>query len=255
MIRRPSGAERARTLAYGVAGGSLHTLGEDEPLTIAAHVTDDDGVPLLLVPTSSAVVAALAAEPDLPATLRITDLAPVPLADRVRGRAWMHGWVTEVPLESRREAAIKISRLHARPDLLDVGARIPAREEWTILALEPAEIEVEDVWGSTVVEPEEYAAARPDPFVALEPGAITHLDASHGAELRALFETRFGADLSPEPAVRALALNRFGLHLRALAPGLTPVDVRFPFPVPARDLDGLRAAYRVLFKTVAPRHA
>ncbi|GAA3238537.1 DUF2470 domain-containing protein [Actinocorallia longicatena] len=248
MIHGPSGAERARTLAYGVAGGSLAALGEAE-VTLAAHVTDEQGVPLMLVPAASPIVAALTAEPDLPATLRISDLTPVPLADRVRGRAWLHGWITEVPPESRREAAVRISRLHPRPDLLDLGARIPAVEEWTILALEVAEIEIEDVWGSAVVEPDEYADARPDPFVALEAGAIVHLDHAHRPELAALVKARFG-ELEPDHVVRAVALNRFGLNVRCLAPGREPFDLRFAFDAPARDLNGLRGAYRKLFATV-----
>jgi hypothetical protein len=43
-----------------------------------AHVTDDAGRSLLLIPTESPIVAALTGEFDLPATLRISD---VPLLD------------------------------------------------------------------------------------------------------------------------------------------------------------------------------
>ncbi|MCD0451453.1 DUF2470 domain-containing protein [Actinocorallia sp. API 0066] len=248
----PSAAERARTIAYGVAGATLAVLGLDEELTVAAHVTGEDGVPLLLMPTASDLVRALRREPDLPATLRATDLTPVPLADRVRGTVWLHGWVSEVPLDRRREAAIRISRLHPRSDLLDIGARIPAEQEWTVLCLDVAEADVDDVWGDETIEAEDYAAARPDPFVAVEPGMVAHLDSHHRPELVGLFRARFG-QVSPQPIVRAVGLDRFGLRVRCTPPpsgGPAPFDVRFDFPEPVTDLPGMRCAYRTMFSYV-----
>ncbi|WP_106397833.1 DUF2470 domain-containing protein [Actinocorallia populi] len=250
MICRPGPAERARTLAYGVAGGSLTALELPEEL-VTAHVAGPDGAPLLLMPVSSPVVQNLEHAADLPVTFQITDLAPVPLADRVRGTAWLHGWVTEVPLETRREAAVRLSRLHPRPDLLDVGVRIPLsgeEPEWTILSLEVAEVHLQDTWGDSVIEPEDYAAAVPDPFVAVEPSLVSHLDAHHREELEALFRHRFG-DVSPTPSVRAVGLDRFGLRVRCSVPGgPAPFDLRFSFPEPAADMDALRRAYRHLFR-------
>lgn len=249
MFCGPGPAERARTLAYGVAGASLTALDLPEE-HVAAHATGPDGSPLLLMPATSPVVQALPYAAHLPVTLRIADLTPVPLADRVRGTAWLHGWVTEVPVASRREAAVRISRLHPRPDLLDVGVRIPSDEapEWTILALEVAEAQVSDPWGEALVEPEDYAAASPDPFVLVEHALIAHLDACHRDELAALARARFGP---AAPAVRAVGLDRFGLRLRCHAPGPSgppPFDLRLPFPEPVADLASLRRAYRRLFQ-------
>jgi len=245
MAYAPTAAERARTLAFGVAGASLATLASENDELVQAHVCDDQGRPLLLVPTHSPAVKALQNAEDLPGTLQFTDMTVVPLPDRVRGCAWFHGWLTEVPAAERREAAVRISRLHPRPDLLDIGARIPAvREEWTVLAMEVGEIEVEDGWGSAIVQPEEYAAAHPDPFVVIEPGMIGHLDTSHRTELAALYRERFGG----EGVVRAVGLDRFGLTLRCLAED-GPLDLRLAFPEPVRDLDGLRCAYRQIFRT------
>jgi len=253
---RPGPAERARTLAYGVAGGALTALDLPEEL-VAAHIAGPGGGPLLLMPVSSPVVQSLEHAADLPVTLQVTDLSPVPLPDRVRGAAWLHGWVTEVPLESRREAAVRISRLHPRPDLLDIGVRIPVSgeaAEWTILSMEIAEVHLRDMWGDCVIEPEDYAAASPDPFVAVEPALVTHLDAHHREELEALFRHRFGA-VDPMPSVRAVGLDRFGLRVRCSAPGPDappPFDLRFPFAEPAVDMTSLRRAYRHLFH--AARH-
>ncbi len=250
MTCRPGPAERARTLAYGVAGGTLTALDLSEE-AVTAHVTAADGSPLLLMPTSSPVVQALRHAPDLPATLQVTDLTSAPLADRIRGTAWLHGWVTEVPAESRRESAIRVSRLHPRPDLLDVGVRIPTEDqEWTILSLEVAEVHLSDLWGDCVVESEDYASAVPDPFVAVEPTLISHLDACHREELNSLFQHRFGG-VSPVPVIRAVGLDRFGLRVRCFAPGPSgpaPFDLRFPFPEPATDLASLRRAYGLLFQ-------
>lgn len=256
-MKRPKAAERARSLAYGVAGGVLITPGiPDQP--VPAHVTDDTGRPLLLMAAESPVVSALWNEPDLPASLRISDVAPVPLADRLRGQVWLHGWLTEVDDEERRAAAVRLARLHARPELLDLsrlgGLSGPGDQVWTVLALEAAEVEISDGWGHTVLEPEEYAAAEPDPFVAIEPGMLTHLDSAHRTELLGLFRHRFGP-VEPEPVVRPLGLDRHGLWLRCAAAdsdGPEPFDLRVEFPWPVSDLHGLRCAYRRLFGTRTP---
>ncbi|MDL4775537.1 MULTISPECIES: DUF2470 domain-containing protein [Thermomonosporaceae] len=249
--RRPTAAERARSLAYGVADGVLAVPGVPYA-PVPAHATDRDGRPLLLMPAASPVVAALAGEPDLPATLHISDVAPVPLPDRVRGRARLHGWITEVPAADRRAAALRLSHLHPRPELLDFGAAPAVHGAWTVLALEAAEIEVEDAWGSAIVEPEEYAAATPDPFVAIEASVLAHLDSCHREELMTLLPGMAAGEVPPVPmpVVRPLALDRHGMWLRCSIPepgGPDPFDLRLAFSEPVRDLDGLRCVYRRLF--------
>ncbi|MFD0901414.1 DUF2470 domain-containing protein [Actinomadura sediminis] len=266
-VSGPSPAERARTLAYGTADGVLVAPGVPYA-PVPAHTTDLDGRPLLLLPVSSPIVAALAGEPDLPATLRVCDVAPVPLPDRVRGRAWLHGWLTEVPPAELRAAALRLSRPHPRPELLDLAAPVPPRRaagdgeadegsQWTILALEVAQVEIDDAWGSAALEPEEYAAAAPDPFVAVEAGMLTHLDAAHRAELRGLLPESVLADIDDGTgdAVRPLGIDRHGLWLRCRMPcadGAVTCDLRLPFPEPVRDVHGLRRAYRALFARANP---
>lgn len=258
----PTPAERARTLAYGMADGVLVAPGVPYA-PVPAHTTDLDGRPLLLLPASSPIVAALAGEPDdLPATLRISDVAPVPLPDRVRGRAWLHGWLTAIPASELRAAALRLSRPHPRPELLDLGAPVPPQRtagdadegsEWTIVALEVAQVEIDDAWGSATLEPEEYAAAAPDPFVAVEAGMLTHLDSCHRAELTGLLPESVPAEARED--VRPLALDRHGLWLRCRMPcadGSVSCDLRLPFPEPVRDIHGLRDAYRTLFTRANP---
>ncbi len=141
-------AERARSLAYGIADGVL-AVPQVPDTPVPAHATDRDGRPLLLVPSAAPTVAALAAEPDdMPATLRISDVAPVTFADRIRGRAWLHGWLSRVPDAELRAAALRLSHVHPRPELLDLKGG-----EWTILALEVAQVEIDDAWGAPPSSP------------------------------------------------------------------------------------------------------
>ncbi|MBW8486663.1 DUF2470 domain-containing protein [Actinomadura parmotrematis] len=255
QTRRPTAAERARTLAYGVADGVLAAPGVPyAPVT--AHITDEHGVPLLLMPAASPIAAALAgAGDDLTATLRLSDVAPVALPDRVRGRAWLHGWVSRLPEDEIRGAALTLSRLHPRPELLDLAA---GDGDWTILAMDVAQIEVEDAWGSATLEPEEYALALPDPFVAIEAGILSHLDSAHRGELRGLLAGLPCA--ARATSVRPLGLDRHGLWLRCELPdgeagaaAGEPLDLRVAFAEPVRDLAGLRCVYRRLFGAAVPR--
>ncbi|MFB4306485.1 DUF2470 domain-containing protein [Actinomadura sp. GTD37] len=246
-LEGPAPAERARTLAYGIADGVL-AVPQVPDTPVAAHTTDRDGGPLLLVPSAAPIVAALAAEPDdVPATLRICDVAPVPFADRVRGRARLHGWLTALPDTALRAAALRLSHVHPRPELLDLGAGRGG--EWTVLALDVAQVEIDDAWGSAVLEPEEYADAAPDPFVAIEAGILTHLDSGHRDELTALLP-----ESVPSGPVRPLALDRYGMWMRCFSPEPGPpssFDVRLAFTEPVSDLHGLRRVYRRLFARAA----
>ncbi|WP_245667370.1 DUF2470 domain-containing protein [Actinomadura macra] len=254
QVGGPGAAERARTLAYGIADGVLVAPGVP-CAPVPAHTTDRDGRPLLLVRADSPIVAALAGEPDLPATLRLSDVSPVALPDRVRGRAWLHGWLTEVPAGELRAAALRLSRPHPRPELLDLAAGCQDDREWTVLALEVAQVEVQDAWGGATVEPEEYAAAAPDPFVAVEAGILTHLDSCHRDELTHLLPEAAVTEDTPEPTVRPLALDRYGMWLRCStplsdAPG--SFDLRLAFGEPVSDLHQLRCVYRRLFAHATP---
>ncbi|TMQ90026.1 DUF2470 domain-containing protein [Actinomadura soli] len=267
-VEGPTAAERARTLAFGIADGVLVAPGVPYA-PVPAHTTDRDGRPLLLVQSASPIASGLRnpapdAEPDVPATLRISDVAPIALPDRVRGRAWLHGWLSELPDAELRAAALRLSHAHPRPELLDFGTgpldrgtepldrgtERGDREEWTILALEVAQVEIEDAWGSATLEPEEYAAAAPDPFVAVESGILTHLDLCHRDELTGLLP-----ESVPPGTVRPLGLDRYGMWLRRTAAPSevhAAFDLRLPFAEPVSDLHGLRCVYRRLFARATP---
>lgn len=247
--RRPSAAERARTL---VEGNSSLALGIPGPAAAPSGPAASPEVPLrhsvgpagdvfLLFPRDAAAVRAVraagadgegegdgdGAEPE--AVLEITDVAPVAVPHRIRGRAWVAGWLSAVP-----------------------GGAFEAGTE--LLRLETAEISVDDLWGTGLVERDEFAAAAPDPLAGYETEVLQHLAAAHAAEVGALCGLVEGvcardAGRGPVAAV-PLALDSFGLRVRFT--GRAGVfDARFDFPERALDVAAARRALRRLFRAAA----
>lgn len=238
MNASPSPAERARTTAYGIAPAVL-TLLDGTRAEVLAHATDACGGPLLMVRAGGVIARTLESWPeaDMPVVLEITDLAPVPLSDRQRGRMWLTGWVGLIPQARRRAAALRVADVHPRSELLALG------DEWHLLGMDIAEIDLCDGWGTAEVDPDRYAAAGPDPLVTEESALLRHLDAAHRPELSALYRDACG-DAEPA-AVRALGLDRRGLWLRVITDRVR--DVRFDFAASVAGSAGLRQAYRELF--------
>ncbi|CCB78007.1 MULTISPECIES: hypothetical protein [Streptomycetaceae] len=187
----PSAAERVRTLVEGNSSAVLVIPGAfpapAEPMMPAERVHGADGeVWLRFAPDSPAVRAAThAAGDEVTAVLELTDVAPVAVAHRIRGRAWVAGWLT--PPRGRAEPG------------------------W--LRLEVGEASVDDLWGVGQVEPEEFAAAAADPLAAREAEVLQHLAASHAEQVGWLCALTGGACAVPRRAV-PLALDRFGLRVR-----------------------------------------
>lgn len=224
--RLPTAAERARTLVEGNSSAVLTIPGLEsaEPYLLmpVERSTDPDGDVLLGFPEDSpAVRAAVHAQHDeLAAVLEITDVAPVAVPYRIRGRAWVAGWLTPV-------------RDRERPGLL---------------RLEVGEIAVDDLWGVECVEPDDFGAASADPFAAHEAELLQHLAAAHDdrlARLSGLLEGCPGRCAAPGSAV-PVALDRFGLRVRFTGEQ-GPFDARFEFPVPAGGISDLRRAMHALF--------
>lgn len=225
----------------------------------AARTVTADGDVILLVSGESAAAraAAHAQDDDLTAVIEITDVAPVSVPHRIRGRAWLAGWLTPVRGDADRAACAALlaerhpvgellgtsESLEAPPALLEGGGR-PA---WMLLRLEVGEISVDDLWGAEHVDPELLAAAEPDPMVAHETELLQHLASSHRdrmGDLCGLLGARDTAGLTAVP----LALDRLGLRVRFTRAD-TAFDARFDFPEPVNDICGLRRAMRTLFPT------
>lgn len=233
ITRMPSAAERTRTLVQSTSSAVLLVPGVEgarfDQLSPQARAFGTDGEVFLLFPADSPVVRAAthAQDDELSAVLEITDVAPVAVPHRIRGRAWVSGWLTCAPGLATEPGAM-------------------------MLRLEVGEASVDDLWGASVVEAEELARASADPLVAHETELLQHLHSAHFDQVQALAELlgERGADTTGAGRRAVpLALDRFGLRVRFT--GDKPFDTRFDFPEPVRDITGLRRAMHTLFEAAA----
>lgn len=214
----------------------------------AARTVTPDGDVILLVSGESAAAraAAHAQDDDLTAVIEITDVAPVSVPHRIRGRAWLAGWLTPVRGSDRAACAALLAERHPVGELLGTGGRDARRPAWTMLRLEVGEISVDDLWGAEHVDPEDLAAAEPDPMVAHETELLQHLHSAHGdriGELCGLLGSREARGMTAVP----LSLDRLGLRVRFTGGPAGSFDARFDFPEPVADICGLRRAMHTLF--------
>lgn len=274
--RRPTAAERVRTLAASNATASLTIPGIDQSdempggILPARSVTVSGDLLTLVPGTSSTAVAAGHAPTDgLTCVIEITDVAPVAMPHRVRGRCWLAGWLSPAPNELTTAHATRLAEAHPAGDLLGVASalrRDAARTdapEWRVLRLEVGEGYVDDLWGAAPVEPEALRTARPDPLARHETELLQHLHSAHHGELRGLGGLLSGGTddgrTAPEATRRVVpvALDRFGLRVRFTDPcppgdraaggHSASFDARFDFPQPVADVRGVGRALRELF--------
>jgi hypothetical protein len=242
-VQRPTPAERARTTVRLSPYLRIRLPGAAAEVDL--HGTDPDGSVVLVVPESSPVVAAVRrATADVPVLVDAADLCPVPVADRVRGRTRLIGWVHEPAPELRRELALVAADRDNAEALLDIGSGR------TVLYVDVVEVHVTDagadpdeVGAVETVRLHDYAGARPDPLSGTEAALLGHLVTGHPGELRRL------AELVPAE-LRAgavpVALDRYGLVLRC-----GTEDVRLPFGAPVRCPRELPARMRELLSRTA----
>ncbi|MFF7652419.1 DUF2470 domain-containing protein [Streptomyces sp. NPDC007983] len=236
-------------------------LGMDGP---AARTVTPDGDVLLLLPGGSpaARAAAYAQDDDLTCVMEITDVAPVSVPQRIRGRARVAGWLTPVRGGDRAASAALLAQHHPVGELLGLGEALqpgPATgprgraAAWTLLRLEVAEACVDDLWGADGVEPDDFAQATPDPLAPHEAELLQHLHAAHSDQVRglcALLGERSSMVCTRGPAI-PVALDRFGLRVRFTDDADRPFDARFDFPEPVRSVSELRRAMHTLFEAAA----
>ncbi|MCX5379422.1 DUF2470 domain-containing protein [Streptomyces sp. NBC_00091] len=261
-VRQLTGAERVRTLVESNASVSLTLPGAPDQaewwtgVPVARTVTPDGDVILLVSGESAAArAAAHAQDDDLTAVIEITDVAPVSVPHRIRGRARLAGWLTPVRGDDRAACAALLAERRPVGELLGISESLDppyaGRPAWTLLRLEVGEIRVDDLWGAEQVDPEELAAAEPDPLTAHESELLQHLASAHAervADLCGLLGSRAAAGMTAVP----LALDRLGLRVRFTGgPGRASFDARFDFPQPVTDVCGLRRAMRALFAAAA----
>jgi hypothetical protein len=220
----PTPAERARTILR--LAPCLRVRAPGACAEVDLHGTDPDGSVVLVPSDESPVVGAVRrAGEDLPVLVDAADLCPVPVADRVRGRLRLVGWVHEPAPALRRELALVAADREGADALLDIGRGRTVLYVHVVEALvADGGADPDDVGAVTFLEPAEYAAGRPDPLAGTEAALLGHLVAGHPAELRRL------AGQLPAPlrdGAVPVALDRYGLVLRCGAG-----DVRLPFGTP-----------------------
>jgi Protein of unknown function (DUF2470) len=228
-VHAPGPAEAARTAVR--RSPTLRVRTGTATADVDLHGADPSGCVVLVLPEDSPVVAAVrAAGDDLPALVDAVDLCPVPVADRVRVRVRLVGWAHEPPAHLRRELAVVAADRESAGALLDIGSGR------TVLFLEVAEVLIaggdadldED---GAYVDPEEYALASPDPVADGEAALLGHLIADHAGELDALVGLLPATVLARARRVLPVALDRYGLVLRATGPA-GDTDLRLPFRQP-----------------------
>ncbi|WP_441247878.1 DUF2470 domain-containing protein [Kitasatospora sp. McL0602] len=256
----PTPAERARTLLAHASSAVLDVPGLDltarpAPWPPLTRVVLPDGTLVILLPDSSPVLRCVQLAhrqaDNLRAVVEATDVAPVAVRHRIRGRAWAAGWLTPAPAADRSRY---LSLLAAH---LPAGVEAPG----TPVLLEVADAVTDDLWGSAYVEADAFAAARPDPIAPHEAELLQHLAADHPAQLELLTDLiaeRLG-DLPTGPSATTpgvtavpVALDRFGLRVRFLA-GERVADARFDFARPVDGPEQLRTAMHLLFHRAAHR--
>ncbi len=225
IARMPSAAERTRTLVHSTCSAVLLLPGpgggRPEQLLTGERGVGPDGDLILVLPANSpaAGAAGRAQDDEVPAVLELTDVAPVSVPHRIRGRAWVSGRLTPVP-----------------------GQAGPGQ---IMLRLAVDEASVDDLWGAATVGRGDFARAAPDPLVRYETELLQHLASAHGEQLGllcGLVEREGVARVTP------LALDRFGLRVRFGRSDGHTFDARFDFPEPVADITALRRAMRRLFE-------
>ncbi|MEV5747116.1 hypothetical protein AB0L00_04790 [Actinoallomurus sp. NPDC052308] len=152
-IAEPTPAELVRSVLVAARSLTLNTEVHRVDL-VGLHSPAGAGRLLLTVPAGSHVGAEVARAPggDLAASLEFTDVAPVPLPDRVRARVLLGGWLSF--------------------DQQSASAEDLCFETVT------AELQHEGRWFE--LEVDELAAVEPDPLAATEAELLTHLAGAHG---------------------------------------------------------------------------
>ncbi|MDL5154717.1 DUF2470 domain-containing protein [Actinomycetospora termitidis] len=229
----PSPAERARATATRASAaalitGSLPGHGDEDVLRVTPtlHHVPASGAATLQVPADHPVVAATRAADHLPVMLELTDSAPVPVRQPVRGLVWVCGRVRVLPTRVARRAALRIAADHPDERLLDVG------HSDVLLRLDPGSVVLSDAEGTGTFTPAEVAAAPADPFVDQGDAWLGHLAAAHGALVAGLARHLPVALRRPEHTVVPLGVDRLGLRLRVeTARGDHDVRLGFSRPV------------------------
>jgi hypothetical protein len=206
---QPTHAEVARTIAAGHLPASAH-IACRQGLFPVRHVTDAHGRVLLLSPRDGALTVALRpteGNDDAALVLDITDVPPIAGGPSL-GRVWIAGWAVALSGDEARAAALDYADTDAASDLLDVG------DTQVLHRMEVAEVRYERNGALFDVDPDEYAAATPDPLRTIEFDLIADLGDHHVAEMTSYVRRQLGPAARPGDEPRVVRLDRYGFMVR-----------------------------------------
>ncbi|AUY48610.1 DUF2470 domain-containing protein [Streptomyces sp. CB01881] len=208
-VSEPTAAERVCSLLDAASSVVIRACGEHHDLDtpVAVH-----GSRLRLsAPLDSPLTLAATGEPDgLAVVLDLTDIAPVAVRDRVRGRLTLAG---------------RLRLAHLADDGVSVHLR-----------LDVAHAVLATPYGTSALTGADLALASPDPLARLEADLLTHLADDHRDAITMLTRLLDPQLLTGRPKIHPLALDRYGLVLRLDHPD-GHRDVRLVFAEPARDTE------------------
>ncbi|MFI6444785.1 DUF2470 domain-containing protein [Kitasatospora sp. NPDC050543] len=217
----PTHAERIRSLLTAAASLTLAVGGQRYELFAGHSLARGGGRLRLSVPADSdpALAAAQAPPTGASAVLELTDVAPVAVRQRIRGRLAVAG------------------RLHPA-HRADDG-------QFAHLWLEITQAALSTPHGSSCVDRAALAAAEADPLARYEAGLLTHLADDHPDALLTLTRLIEPGLLAGVHQVVPLALDRLGIVLR-LERERTHQDVRLAFPRQVADAEEFGHAVHAL---------
>ena len=211
-VCEPTAAERVRSILAVAGSAGVTANGAHEDVMAGVVAEFGDAFRLRLPADSRTAAEAVCAPPvGVPAVLEWTDVAPVPVHDRVRAQV--------------RIAA----RLHA-PE--------PGPADSVRLRVEVRQIAFSAGGTCRLVDPRELAGARPDPVASAEARLLVHLAEDHQEHVEALARLLTVRHLLDVTRITPLALDRYGIVLRLDRPR-GHADVRLPFASPLSDPDEL----------------
>ncbi|NYT96060.1 DUF2470 domain-containing protein [Salinispora sp. H7-4] len=210
-------AQRLRTIVAAAASLELRTPGHRADL-INRHTLDPRGRIRIDLPVNSRLATDITRQREVAAVVEITDVAPTPVRERVRGRGTFSGWLTPV----------------APGDTGDTGDNEDLTVEFDLAAVE---LSVDGA--TTTVDPDDFAAAEPDPLAAEEAELLCHLDRHHPRTVESLCRLVAPRHRYGVRRVVPLRLDRHGLVLR-LERASGHRDVRLGFTPALRHPDELR---------------
>lgn len=243
-IAAPTTAERVRSACARAAEATLAADGVSSTTTPVHHLLADGSV-VLTAPAEGLLAATVTAAGTggVAAMLELTDLAALPLRERVRSLVWFRGRLHEVPAARVPAMLDLVASENPHPALLQVNARDETDRPYALVRLEIESVVVADATGAESVPVGALLDARPDPFCAMESHWVQHMESAHRDMVDRL-ASRLPMTLR-HGRVRPLGLDRYGVQLRVERED-GDHDVRLPFSKPVDDVTGLSRAIRTL---------